>query len=318
MHCVLLGVVKRLISIWIKGKPPNLLPNRDILSISEKLIICSKTEPKEFQRKIRGLLDFGYFKATELRTFLLYAGPVVLKNILTNDMYNHFLLLHVAISILCNKNICKEKSHVAKSMIKEFVEETAEIYGLTHLTFNMHTLTHIPDDVDLLGDLDNYSAFEFESEMYVIKQLLRKNNQELAQISNRISERSNQFALKKNSNRNNYPFYNTKFARIKRFETEKYRIDDSEKNRWILTNSNNILKFHYMKKINNKYTIFATEIESKQNFYNFPMDSSKLNIYEADVSESELKRWDYTELKSKLFCMQSENKYVFLPLLHTS
>lgn len=198
MHCVLLGVMKRLINTWLRGKPPNLMPSRDVLSISEKLIDCSKTEPKEFQRKIRGLNDFGHFKATELRTFLLYTGPAVLKNILPDDKYDHFLLLHVAISILCNKNICKDKSHVAKAMLKQFVEETAEIYGRTHLTYNMHTLTHIPDDVDLLGDLDNYSAFEFESEMYVIKRLIRKNNLELAQISNRISERSNQFALKKN------------------------------------------------------------------------------------------------------------------------
>lgn len=73
-----------------------------------------------------------------------------------------------------------------------------------------------------------------------------------------------------------------------------------------------------MKKINDQYIIFASEIESKRNFFNFPVDSSKLNIYEADVLESEVKRWNYDVLKSKMFCMQMEHKYIFIPLLHTS
>lgn len=35
----------------------------------------------DFVRKIRGFNDLNWWKATEFRTFLLYLGPVVLKNI---------------------------------------------------------------------------------------------------------------------------------------------------------------------------------------------------------------------------------------------
>lgn len=317
MHAVLLGVTKRIINSWLKGKPPTLLPHRDVMTISSKLFECSTTQPKEFQRKIRGLNDFGYFKATEFRTFLLYAGPIVLKDVLPSEVYCHFLLLHAAISILCNEKLCKDKSGAAKSMLEAFVNETEEIYGRSHLTYNLHSLIHIPDDVNIFGNLDNYSAFEFESEMYVIKRMIRKNNQELAQISNRINERASNFALKLDERNSCYPRYNSKSNTIKRFETEHFRIDDSEKNRWILTKSNNILKFSHMKKVNNNFLIYASEIVDKEDFYKYPIDSSKLNIYQTNTTVSEVKCWNYSDLKAKLFCFKNENALVFFPLIHS-
>lgn len=41
LHLVLLGVVRKLLNMWIKGKPPILLPSYDVRSISQRLINIS-------------------------------------------------------------------------------------------------------------------------------------------------------------------------------------------------------------------------------------------------------------------------------------
>ena len=38
-----------------------------------------------------------------------------------------------------------------------------DIYGEVALVYNMHNLLHVVDDARLLGALDNFSAFPFES-----------------------------------------------------------------------------------------------------------------------------------------------------------
>lgn len=65
--------------------------------------------PYEYHRKPRSLLDFRLWKATEFRQFLLYTGPVVLKNILREDVYFNFLSLHVAMIILVSPVLSKHE-----------------------------------------------------------------------------------------------------------------------------------------------------------------------------------------------------------------
>ena len=57
--------------------------------------------PCEFARKPRSLALVKLWKATKFRNLLLYIGPVAFKSFLQKDLYNHFLVLHVAIRILC-------------------------------------------------------------------------------------------------------------------------------------------------------------------------------------------------------------------------
>ena len=40
--------------------------------------------------------------------FLLYRGPVILKDVLLSNLYKNFLLLYVACYILCSDKYCKK------------------------------------------------------------------------------------------------------------------------------------------------------------------------------------------------------------------
>jgi len=57
--------------------------------------------PCEFARKPRSLSFIKLWKATEFRNLLLYTSPIAFKFFLRKDLYNHFLVLRVAIRILC-------------------------------------------------------------------------------------------------------------------------------------------------------------------------------------------------------------------------
>lgn len=93
---------KLLVDYWLEGKLTVRLSRKQKKELSRKLDIVRKYVPNEFQRKIGPLVNARKWKATEFRFFLLYCGPLVLKNILRRELYRHFLLLHVTFRILCS------------------------------------------------------------------------------------------------------------------------------------------------------------------------------------------------------------------------
>ncbi len=76
MHLVCLGVVRRMLH-YMKGGPKTCIPSFQQRSeISDKLKALNGELPSEFARQPRSLLELDRWKATELRQFLLYTGPV--------------------------------------------------------------------------------------------------------------------------------------------------------------------------------------------------------------------------------------------------
>lgn len=106
MHLLCLGIVKKMILPWIKGPYSVRLNSRSINKISYLLVLFRNSMPKDFVRRPRSLKDVKLWKAVEFRHFILYTGPVVLKHILKKDVYNHFITLHVAVTILASPSLC--------------------------------------------------------------------------------------------------------------------------------------------------------------------------------------------------------------------
>lgn len=97
LHTVCLGVVKKLVGMWIYGDLDARLCKRDVLTISSRLETVSSTQPSEFQRKCRPLKEYSNFMGSEFRNLLLYILPVVTKGIIPVQPYNNLLVLHCAI-----------------------------------------------------------------------------------------------------------------------------------------------------------------------------------------------------------------------------
>lgn len=112
MHLICIGVVKKMLKFWISGPLKVRLPTHLVSSISKELIEKRTSIPMEFVRKPRELSFLSLWKATELRQFLLYTGPIVLQNYMKKDIYNNFLALHIAIRLLCSPDL----SHITYSM----------------------------------------------------------------------------------------------------------------------------------------------------------------------------------------------------------
>lgn len=103
------------------------------------------------------------WKAIELRQFMLYTGPVVLKNVLPDSLYQNFLLFSVAMTILLDPQLCEQFCSYAKQLLVVFVENLKALYGKEMIVYNVHGLIHLADDAHKFGPLDNVSSFPFEN-----------------------------------------------------------------------------------------------------------------------------------------------------------
>jgi hypothetical protein len=188
MHSVLLGVMRRLLYVWVgTHKSKFRLTASQKEALSAKIVGYGKSLPVEFSRRCRSLYDVDRWKATELRTFLLYVGPVSLPEFLSKRMYQHFLLLHFAVYVLTRKdyNLYLDCAHAC---LQKFVIDISDIYGPNHVVYNVHLLVHLTYFSRLHGNLDCWSAFPFESYLHILKRRIRGTHNILPQLVNRISE----------------------------------------------------------------------------------------------------------------------------------
>ncbi|GBN91560.1 hypothetical protein AVEN_141241-1 [Araneus ventricosus] len=200
MHLVDLGVTKKLILYWSRnGERTKInsarISQRQIRQISENLLDFRSSMPSEFKRKPRSLKDIDRWKAIELKQFLLYLGPIVLENILPENLFEHFLCLHASMAVLSNAVLCKEEECIvfAEKMLKSFVENIEIFYGEASIVYNVPNLLHISNDVRRHGNINGFSCYPFEEFLGQMKNMMRKRNHDLSQLIKRLSEQTKCF-----------------------------------------------------------------------------------------------------------------------------
>jgi hypothetical protein len=162
MHCVLLGVVRQMISLWFDtsshSKPFYL--GRHVQQI-DRLLLAIKP-PSEVKRLPRSLTARKYWKASEFRNFLLFYSPICLKHLLPKVYLHHWYLLLFSIHNLMRNELSSDKVLQCDLALHKFVVEFAELYGPEHVSDNVHLMTHLATSVDWWGPLWANSAFLFE------------------------------------------------------------------------------------------------------------------------------------------------------------
>lgn len=156
--------------------------------LSEDFISLKLWYPKEFNRKPRSLDNFPFFKAREIRTLCLYILPVFLKKHIPPEQLYHFNALNCAIRIFSDSSQCIKNNAYAKELCDFYVDEMERLFGSEKLIYNVHNLRHLYLDVLRFRNLENFSALDFENYLQFIKKLIRKGNQVLPQIINRLNE----------------------------------------------------------------------------------------------------------------------------------
>lgn len=244
-------------------------------------------------------------------------------------MYDNFLLLHVAISILCNKQKYKSDAMLAEAILKRFIENYAEIYGDHHVVYTVHCLSHLVADSQRFGSLDEFSAFPFESFMFQIKMLLRKNNQPLAQLCNRLHEmhisNHHQRILNEHTKLGTVlkkPILDKeKSGRLlyKEIVIDGDRYNCSFKEKWFYSENDEIVSISKIEKINGNIYLVGNTVDKKRDLYAIPIKSSYLDIYTTDgrISKTET-RYGLSSIKKKLFAMRNGEDLIFFPLLHSN
>lgn len=317
MHLICLGVTKKLLKLWCMGKGP--LPPRLAARISKKLVKLGKCLPVEFNRKQRGFKEIDRWKATEFRTCLLYTGIVAFKKHLPKSHYEVFMCLSVAIRYLCSPKPTREEINYAEQLLQYFVETFKTIYGRVRLSYNVHGLIHVAEDVRNFGPLDNYSAFKFENKLGQIKRLIRKSSYCLSQVHRRLEEKD---ALKSEDEFPNqsYPvlsnIQNDGSYKSAKFETHILKSD--------LINGVVLLRDKQIALITkfsaDRLSFVCRKFVSVENSFSFPCDSALLRIFKVETDNLGIAtKLPFTEIISKCVALpESKSNLVVLPLLHCS
>lgn len=272
---------------------------------SSNEISFKKFRPADFAREIQSFEYLHKFKATELRQFLLYGSIVFLKGLVADHIYNHWLLLHIAVRLLSSPSLTSENIDNAETLLKEFVKRFPSIYGSNSVTYKVHVLIHIPYFSRLYGPLDEFSMYRFENYIQKLKKYIRKAELPLQQIYKRIEEEeahtSESFIT---------PHFN---------QTE---IKDNEKDGFVaLRIDNYIVPFKVMAIYeHDSKSFFAVRRCLKlNNVYTSDncMNSSDIGEITFESLDCTIEHFETSTLMYKYCRIPFKNVFVLIPILHT-
>lgn len=336
MHLVCLGVVKKMLLLWTEGPLSVRLHARLRNKISHLLILLRSCTPRDFARKPRSLKEVKQWKAVEFRNFLLYTGPMVLRYTLKQDFYHNFLTLHTAITILIRPNLCKQEGLInfAESLLNYFVTSFEILYGTKHISYNVHNLLHLCNDVRTFGSLDTFSAFRFENYMAYIKRRLRKPEKPLQQLMRRYKEIEHFELLSVNHSAKNKELYTCKYLHTNGPLCNNYNVNNSRQYLQISNDTltinckdannccilkHNILVLNIIETKEKKIFLIGKKFENVKDLYTIPCHSSHFGIKVMKVKNDNFHSWPITDLLLKAWKIPYKNElntFAIFPLNH--
>lgn len=324
MHLVCLGVTRKLLHLWLKGRRLTRFSPSTVKELSRVLLTFTPHVPCEFNRKQRSMEDVERWKATEFRQFLLYTGPVSLKGLVPTQVYNNFMLLSVGITILLNVSLCADLADYAHVILVLFVDHCSKLYGKEHVTYNMHGLVHLSQDAKKYGVLDNISCFPFENFLGHLKKLLRKPTQPLEQVVRRLSERSqlrrtNISKTRSLREHNHGPLLNGLSVK-KQYEEcyfQDFVVKRSEGDNCVMLENKDIVVIQnvVVDEMDNTFVIYK-RFRNVVDFFTYPVESSKLGIFHLSGLSDTLRFTHAANVQKKYYLLPCPDGKAGFPLIH--
>jgi len=288
MHLVCLGIVPKLLRTFFFSTPNRRLQcrlsctQREI--VNERIRVFASAMPSEFVRKVRTVEHFEFFKASEFRTWILYAIPFIFKGILPQQYMDHLLMLHFSVYSMCSDKFHKTLYANYTECLKQFVNKTEVLYGRSFLIYNMHVLTHLPLFVKMYGPLDSQSAFIFESYLSLVKKRIKCSRNVFQQTVGKLHAIRDLYGSTSLGS----------FKVSNRCPDNAFEMEDGT---IVLSNSEN--------------ANIGTVLKFSSPLYTFPYDSKYLGI--GFYSITDIQKPIVGELR-KCIALEQETKYIIMPL----
>lgn len=271
------------------------------------------------------------WKATEFREFMLYSGPVVLDGLLPKELYNHFMLLFVAMRVLASPELVTqaENTDYANTLLIKFVKDAEFLYGKEAFVYNVHNLVHLSADVKRLGCLDRFSAFPFENKLGELKKLVRKPQQPIQQILKRLDEQESFNAkvgcsaveqLKCEHTRGPLLTGCTGYRQYRQLKTNKWTVSTTVGNNCVIIKGGiPALVKNIVNSKENVITLICVKFQLLSDAFTYPLKSARLSIFKVEQERNTVFAVPLTDVVTKCVCwpvISDNEKYIVMPLLH--
>ena len=331
MHCVLLGCMKKILGIWLKGPLKSRLSANQKVLLSDLLVAMRDCISNDFARMPRSLDEMEYYKATEYRTFLLYTGCIVLKGVLKKEYYRNFLLLCVAIRLLLVPT--EQNVNSAEQLLEQFVEQFGRLYGPHNLVYNVHCLTHLAANVREHGSLEDFSAFPYENFLHSVKQLIRGSKHVMQQAISRIAEiealsiphgRKFEYPhLARLHDNGPVPDGYSNYKQFSVLTLENFTVSTNKRNHCIQIGQHIVVVKNFLE-LDGEILVVYQIFSRIGNLFKLPIKSSKVGIYKASGLESRLRVRPVASIDQKCTLLPYRKtrvsritEYVAITILHT-
>uniref|UniRef100_A0A3Q0KTE6 DNA-directed RNA polymerase n=1 Tax=Schistosoma mansoni TaxID=6183 RepID=A0A3Q0KTE6_SCHMA len=316
MHMVYLGVTKKLVTFWIELGHKRLknVNSCVIRSINKLISRCVESTPSDFQRKCRTLDYVSVWKASECRLFLLYSGPVILRNILPEPLYLNFKRLALSMYLLAHPQFYNRVIESVRMDLRNFLRKYECCYGCENLVYDVHSPQHLPDDVRAHGPLDSYSEFPFESYMRQIKKSVHGGYSVAKQAAQRYAEQMS-FCdrLQVDISTNDNPVIGKADSRKQVIMFRNSQINSFKPDNVVVVNR----KPGLITDIQDSGLLKFRPFTDPQNYFEDPLPSTNKGIFKCSVVSSECSWVSNNDVDCKCMSINCVNHLVIVPLLHT-
>lgn len=197
LHSQEIGTQRALLECWL-GKNPVI--NKKVkedptyhkycyISGNKAQVLRNRLETVGFpSRKCRSMPDLANIskaKAYDLENFMLYGHPA-LQGILPDEVYKHYLKYVYVMASLNGPRITEATLRHCRHLVDEFLQEFSQHYPVELQLYNVHTIDHLPFDVEQFGPLLHWSAFPTENSMGMLSRRVMTFTRVAEQVLNKI------------------------------------------------------------------------------------------------------------------------------------
>ncbi|CAF2518954.1 unnamed protein product [Rotaria sp. Silwood2] len=162
LHTIYAGAFKQLLNLLFHSAYRNESWSlfEKITHIDESLTLVQT--PSTTQRRFRSLKIINKYKGSEYRCLFHFGLTSLVRHINDIRLKNLLFSLVTAINLASSNYVTDETIEIVEKLLHYFVQHFQEIFGLRHMSSNIHSLLHVHQGLSVMGPLWFYSTFSFE------------------------------------------------------------------------------------------------------------------------------------------------------------